>query len=80
MRPHFGAMLADRLESLHALCSDRDAPFVVLELGCGTGVLAHDILARAKAAHPHLYRRLVYVIGERSAALRTIQTRCAALA
>ncbi|KAL1524807.1 hypothetical protein AB1Y20_019687 [Prymnesium parvum] len=75
MRPHFGAMLADRLHSFAAQCSNQAAPFLVLELGCGTGVLAHDILARMRQRHPQLYSRVVYVIGERSAALREIQKR-----
>ena len=46
MRPAFGAMLADRLHSLWlAAAGDDGSPFIVCELGAGTGVLAHDVLA-----------------------------------
>ncbi|KAL3899070.1 MAG: hypothetical protein SGPRY_012712 [Prymnesium sp.] len=74
MRPHFGAMLADRLHAFDTSC-EGTSPLLLVELGCGTGVLAHDVLTRIKQAHPQLYSRLIYVIGERSAALRAVQQR-----
>ena len=48
---------------------------VVVELGCGTGVLAHDFLEHCEAALPAFYAALHYVIGERSDALRALQAR-----
>ncbi len=77
MRPAFGAMLADRLCSLwHALGAPTDAPFLIVELGAGTGVLAHDILQHCEAHLPAPFRQAVcYVIGERSASLRSVQVR-----
>ena len=36
-------------------------------------MLAHDILERLQSAHPDFYRRVVYVIGERSSSLRVVQ-------
>ena len=82
MRPFFGAILADRLHSLWlataAKPGDGDAgggkeTFVVVELGAGTGVLAHDVLLRIRDAWPTMYAELLYVIGERSASLRDVQ-------
>ena len=81
MRPIFGAMLADRLHSLwlaqdnllDGCDADADDPFLVVELGAGTGVLAHDVLSHCEAALPALYAKLTYVIGERSHALRALQ-------
>ena len=82
MRPFFGAILADRLHSLWlataATPGDGDADggnetFVVVELGAGTGVLAHDVLLRIREAWPTMYAELLYVIGERSASLRDVQ-------
>ena len=73
MRPHFGAMLADRFCSLWRSCTDTRAPFILAELGAGTGVLAHAILSRLSAAHPEFYSRVIYLIGERSSALRAVQ-------
>ena len=89
MRPAFGAMLADRLHALwlasvagvaSSARATGDAggaagvdPFLVLELGAGTGVLAHDILSHCEKALPQLYAAMCYVIGERSHALREVQ-------
>ena len=82
MRPFFGAILADRLHSLWlataAQAGEGDASggqetFVVVELGAGTGVLAHDVLLRIRDAWPAMYAELLYVIGERSASLREVQ-------
>ena len=82
MRPAFGAMLADRIHSLWLASrgvgmrsgdADDRLPFLVTELGAGTGVLAHDILTHCESSLPQFYAQLTYVIGERSHALRAIQ-------
>ena len=75
MRPFFGALLADRLHSLWLATggSDDKQTFVIVELGAGTGVLAHDVLLRIREAWPAMYEGLLYVIGERSAGLRGLQ-------
>ena len=75
MRPAFGAMLADRLCSLwRAMGSPADSPFLIVELGAGTGVLAHDILSSCEANLPAAFWAACrYVIAERSASLRVLQ-------
>ena len=82
MRPFFGAIVADRLHSLwlataakpgHGDAGRGNETFVVVELGAGTGVLAHDILLRIRDEWPAMYAQLLYVIGERSASLRDVQ-------
>ena len=73
MRPSFGALLADAAHSAWVASGGAGRPFVLVELGCGTGVLAHDVLLRCRDAHPAMYAEVKYVIGERSAALRAIQ-------
>ena len=48
--------------------------FFIVELGAGTGVLAHDILSHLESiACAECDASLVYVIGERSASLRLVQ-------
>ena len=73
MRPAFGAMLADRACELWKAAGGGSEPFLLLELGAGTGVLAHDVLAHCEACLPHFYAAVRYVIGERSASLREVQ-------
>ena len=76
MRPTFGAMLADRLHELWRLTHSSDSPartFLIVELGAGTGVLAHDVLSHIAETAPDFYSVVQYVIGERSHALRALQ-------
>ena len=77
MRPLFGALLAERLYTLWRECcaagTSPDAPFILLELGAGLGMLAHDVLQHCRATRPDLYAVATYVIGERSRSLRAIQ-------
>eukprot|EP00908_Phaeocystis_cordata_P004377 Transcript_14763.p1 GENE.Transcript_14763~~Transcript_14763.p1 ORF type:complete len:165 (-),score=39.48 Transcript_14763:176-670(-) len=87
MRPFFGAILADRLHSLWLATnvSTNDATndastFVVVELGAGTGVLAHDVLLRIREAWPRMYESLLYVIGEHSVPHHTLLCTMLALA
>jgi len=74
MRPFFGAILADRLHSLWLAARPDGGAFVVVELGAGTGVLAHDVLLRIHDAWPRMYASLLYVIGERSVPCRHDRT------
>jgi SAM-dependent MidA family methyltransferase len=55
--------------------SDRSAPGVltIVEVGPGTGQLAHDILTALDVEHPELYSRIKYVMVERSAAMERRQ-------
>ena len=73
MRPTFGAMLADRLMTLSNAIDETEDCFIIVELGAGTGVLAHDVLSHLETAAPTLYARVRYVIGERSPSLRLLQ-------
>ena len=73
MRPAFGAMIADRLHGLWLAAGGGSGPFVVCELGAGTGVLAHDVLTHMADHLPRLYAVVQYVIAERSASLRSLQ-------
>lgn len=80
LRPVFGAMIAERAAGfwLASGCpglSAGDAPFVLLELGAGLGVLAHDVLAHLRDCRPEMYASVVYVIGERSPSLRAEQSK-----
>ena len=76
MRPAFGAMLADRLHELWRGGKggeDGSSCFLIVELGAGTGVLAHDVMSHLASSAPELYACVHYVIGERSPSLRELQ-------
>ena len=73
MRPMFGALIAERVHTIWQAGGSRGAPFVVLELGAGLGMLAHDFLQHCRVRRPNFYRSLTYVIGERSRSLRAEQ-------
>lgn len=73
LSPHFGHMLCDRLVSMWQAMG-RPSPFMLTEFGGGTGMLARDILKRARDAHGDFFAAIGrYFIGERSAALRSAQ-------
>ena len=72
MRPHFGAMLGERIHQLWHACG-APSDFTILELGAGLGTLAHDLLDHLRAKRPELYSAAHYIIGERSTALRALQ-------
>ena len=74
LSPHFGHALCDRLVAMWA-AMDRPKPFVVTEFGGGTGMLARDVLRRARDAHGEFYESMArYIIAERSQAMRSAQT------
>ena len=76
--PQFGAMLADRLNSMWNSMG-QPKPFFLFEFGGGTGVLARDVLSHIRAAHADFWDALgAYILGERSAALRSTQRQTAA--
>jgi SAM-dependent MidA family methyltransferase len=52
-----------------------DAPehYRILEVGAGTGQLAHDVLSALFVEHPQVYARIEYVIAERSPAMEQRQ-------
>mmetsp|Transcript_86995 Transcript_86995/g.243909 ORF Transcript_86995/g.243909 Transcript_86995/m.243909 type:complete len:854 (-) Transcript_86995:148-2709(-) len=76
--PEFAHALCDRLVIMwHSM--GRPTPIVVTEFGGGTGMLARDILRRSQDRHSDFYKALaLYVIGERSRALRDAQKHTAA--
>ena len=45
----------------------------ILEIGAGTGQLAHDILTALRIEHPQMYARVKYLIVERSPAMDATQ-------
>mmetsp|Transcript_66450 Transcript_66450/g.216248 ORF Transcript_66450/g.216248 Transcript_66450/m.216248 type:complete len:850 (+) Transcript_66450:931-3480(+) len=78
LSPDFAHALCDRLVTMWQAMG-RPSPFVLTEFGGGTGMLARDILRRARDAHEAFYVALGrYFIGERSVALRSAQNRTAA--
>jgi SAM-dependent MidA family methyltransferase len=68
----FGELLAvqwaDLWDSL-----DRPAPFDVVELGAGQGLVAAQGLAYLEAQFPHCFQAVAYHIVEKSPALQTVQ-------
>ena len=73
LSPYFGHALCDRLAAMWAAMGG-PKPFVVTEFGGGTGMLARDILRRARDAHSDFYASLTrYFIAERSQAMRAAQ-------
>ena len=81
--PLFGAMVAESVREFWAAFEatgalDGDDPFTVLELGGGTGTLAHHVLTHVESvAETERWRpyadRLDYVVGESSPVLRKRQ-------
>jgi len=75
LSPDFAHALCDRLVTMwHSM--GRPRPFVLTEFGGGTGMLARDILRRARDAHAEFYEAVVrYMIAERSQAMRATQSK-----
>eukprot|EP00929_Paragymnodinium_shiwhaense_P011618 TRINITY_DN1175_c0_g1_i1.p1 TRINITY_DN1175_c0_g1~~TRINITY_DN1175_c0_g1_i1.p1 ORF type:complete len:925 (-),score=157.35 TRINITY_DN1175_c0_g1_i1:415-3189(-) len=77
LSPHFAHALCDRLATMWQAMGQPQS-FVIAEFGGGTGMLARDLLRRARDAHRDFYDALaVYAIAERSQALRTAQVQTA---
>eukprot|EP00928_Gymnodinium_smaydae_P029554 TRINITY_DN22221_c0_g2_i1.p1 TRINITY_DN22221_c0_g2~~TRINITY_DN22221_c0_g2_i1.p1 ORF type:complete len:875 (-),score=181.55 TRINITY_DN22221_c0_g2_i1:43-2667(-) len=78
LSPDFADALCDRLVTMWQAMG-RPERVIVAEFGGGTGMLARDILRRARNSHGAFYAALArYVIAERSAALRGAQQHTAA--
>merc|ERR1719356_932803 len=78
LSPDFADALCDRMVTMwHSM--GRPAPIIVAEFGGGTGMLARDVLRRLRDWHGDFYDALaLYVIAERSPALRAAQNHTAA--
>jgi SAM-dependent MidA family methyltransferase len=74
MHPAFAEMLAVQAIEMDRALGEPD-PFRLVELGPGTGRLAHDLLAAAHAVAPGATRRWEYRLVERSPALVELQRR-----
>ncbi len=72
VHPILGQALAKQAQQLDA-CLGHPAPFTVVEMGAGKGLLARDFLAACKNAPAHFGERLRYILIERSASMRALQ-------
>eukprot|EP00927_Polykrikos_kofoidii_P014779 TRINITY_DN16514_c0_g1_i2.p1 TRINITY_DN16514_c0_g1~~TRINITY_DN16514_c0_g1_i2.p1 ORF type:complete len:1062 (-),score=180.77 TRINITY_DN16514_c0_g1_i2:159-3344(-) len=78
LSPDFGHAVCDRLVSMWESMG-RPSPVVLAEFGGGTGMLARDVLRRSRNVHGDFYAALaIYIIAERSPALRAAQRHTAA--
>ncbi len=73
VHPILGQALAKQAQQLDALLDHPD-PFTVVEMGPGKGLLARDFLAACHNAPANLGDRLHYILIERSASMRRLQT------
>ncbi|MEM1242601.1 MAG: class I SAM-dependent methyltransferase [Cyanobacteria bacterium P01_H01_bin.26] len=68
----FGELLAVQFADMwHSL--DRPAPFHLVEMGAGQGLIAADVLTYLEQHHPDCYAALDYIIIEKSPALQARQ-------
>lgn len=72
VHPIFGRLLARQLDEMWGLLG-KPQPFVVVEVGAGTGRLARNILDFAERQLPDFYDAVKYIAVERSAARRAMQ-------
>lgn len=72
VHPAFGALLARAFAELWQQVSDQP-DLTIVELGAGTGQLAHDILTAIREERPEIFEQLSYVIVEASPAMRRRQ-------
>ncbi|MEK6407938.1 MAG: SAM-dependent methyltransferase [Acidobacteriota bacterium] len=70
VHPAFGGLLA---RAFAELCAGSDEPLTIVEMGAGTGQLAHDVLSALRQEHPAIFERLAYVLVEVSPAMRARQ-------
>lgn len=71
IHPVFGRLIARQLNQMADLIG-RDR-FDILEMGAGKGILAKDILDSILKNYPDLYKRINYIILEKSAPLKSQQ-------
>jgi SAM-dependent MidA family methyltransferase len=74
VHPLFGHMVGRQLAEMWEVMGS-PARFDLLEMGAGSGLLAHDILRWAQRLHPAFFEALVYRIAETSPALVERQRR-----
>jgi SAM-dependent MidA family methyltransferase len=71
LHPLFGRLIAKQLiEMVH---SRGGGPFMLVEMGGGKGLLAHDVLFFLEKNEPLLFDRIRYVLLERSDRMREVQ-------
>lgn len=68
----FGELLAEQFVELWEILGN-PAPFMLVEVGAGSGLLASDILSYLQARYPKLFSTLEYTIVEEAEALITRQ-------
>jgi SAM-dependent MidA family methyltransferase len=74
VHPAFGAILARAFAELwQAVDDDGALPVHLVEMGAGTGQLAHDVLSALCEEHAELFARTRYTIVEQSPAMRARQ-------
>src|SRR5690242_4780997 len=66
--PDFGELLGEQFAEMWTVL-DRPAPFHLVEMGAGQGIMAADLLRYLRRAHPDFFAALDYIIIERSPAL-----------
>lgn len=71
IHPIFGRLIAKQLHQMADLIGEDR--FVILEMGAGKGILAKDILDFISKNYPDLYKKIRYIILEKSHPLRNQQ-------
>ncbi len=74
VHPILGRALARQAKQIDDLLGE-PAPFTVVEVGPGKGLLARQMIEACAAEFPSLFRRLRYVLIDRSPAMRSEQRR-----
>ncbi|MBR8827215.1 MAG: class I SAM-dependent methyltransferase [Gomphosphaeria aponina SAG 52.96 = DSM 107014] len=68
----FGELLAEQFVEMWEIIG-HPAPFTLVEMGAGTGILAQDILAYVQQKYPDFFKNIEYIIIEQSEGLRKQQ-------
>ncbi|MCP9454805.1 MAG: SAM-dependent methyltransferase [Nitrospira sp.] len=74
VHPILGRALARQAKQIDDLLGE-PTPFTVVEVGPGKGLLAKQMIEASAAEYPSLFRRLRYVLVDRSPAMRSEQRR-----
>ena len=64
----FGELLAEQLADMWVVLG-RPAPFALVEMGAGQGLVATDVLGYLQQRHPDCFQAVEYIIVEKSTAL-----------
>ncbi len=74
VHPAFGAVLAQAFVELwKRLDNENRLPFILVEMGAGTGQLAFDVLSALRQEHREIFAQTRYTIIEQSPAMRARQ-------